>query len=89
VVQLGNNRVEILSGFVHLNADGTFSTSLTTRTTQGTSTSTTSDTGSGTWTQTGNQLNLRESDGTQVTGVLSGNQITAVLENNVSVVFIK
>jgi hypothetical protein len=88
VIQVGNSRVEILSGFLNLNGDGTFSSSLTTRTTQGTSTSTTSDTGSGTWTQTGNQLSFRESDGTQATGVLSGTQITSVVEN-VSLVFSK
>lgn len=88
VLQVGTTRIEILSGFLNLNGDGTFSSSLTTRTTQGTSTSTTSDTGSGTWTQTGNQLSFRESDGTQATGVLSGTQITSVVEN-VSLVFIK
>jgi hypothetical protein len=88
VIALGNNRAEILSGFLQVNADGTFSSSITTRVTQGTSTSTNSNTDSGRWSQTGNQATFTRSDGTQYVGVVTGAQIAAVVEN-ISVVFSK
>ena len=88
VIQVGTTRAEILGGFLQLNADGTFSSSRTTRITQGTSTSTNTETESGTWTLTGNQLTVRSSSGVQYTGVISGTQITAIVEN-ISLVFSK
>jgi hypothetical protein len=88
VIALGNDRLEILSGFLQVNSDLTFSSSLSTRVTQGSSTSTTTDTESGTWSQTGNQVRFTNSTGEQYTAVVTDDQIAAVVEN-ISLVFSK
>jgi hypothetical protein len=86
--QIGNDRYEVLSGFVQMNGDGTFSTSLTDRTTQGGQATTATTVDNGTWTQTGNQLRFTFVDNSQSTGVISGSEIT-VIEGQVSFVFRK
>ena len=81
VIAIGNDRLEILSGFLQANSDMTFSFSLTSRVSQGGQTQTTTETDSGTWTQTGNQVVFRSSsDGTQQTAVASDNELTAIVE---------
>ena len=81
VIAIGNERLEILSGFLQANTDQSYQFSLTSRVTQGSQSQTTTDTDNGTWAQTGNQLTFTSSaDGSQQTAVSSGNELIAIVE---------
>ena len=81
VLAIGNDRLEILSGFLQANTDQTYQFSLTSRVTQGTQSQTTTDADTGSWTQTGNQLVFTSSaDGSTQTAVSSGNELIAIVE---------
>ena len=79
ILQVGQDRFEITAGHLQLNADNTFSFSMTTRSVLGGTTATEVDSGVGTWSRTGNQLTFVEAEGTE-TGVLSGDEITVIDE---------
>ena len=71
-------KLEVLSGSITLNADGTFSQTATFRETDGTDVTTESYPTSGTYTLSGTALTLNSSDGESLGGSLSGGAITFV-----------
>jgi hypothetical protein len=55
-IQLGNEFPEVTSGFIQLNSDGTFTSSIIMSSTTAGSTQTVTESENGTWTQYGNQV---------------------------------
>jgi hypothetical protein len=76
VLQVGEDKLEVTAGRVTLNADRTFSASVTFREKEGTSERTTTETDSGTYTQNGNTIRFSNSDGTEDTATINGNDLT-------------
>ena len=56
IIQLGNEFPEVTSGFIQLNSDGTFTSSIIMSSTTAGSTQTVTESENGTWTQYGNQV---------------------------------
>ena len=73
-----NSRLEVVSDQYVVHEGGTYDETFTTRTTIGTNPPTDSpQTDAGTWTVSGNKVNLFASDGSPLTGTVNGDQITA------------
>ena len=68
-------KLEILDDQYVLNADGSWNEAFTTRETQGADVVTTPDTDTGTWSQSGSQVNITGSSGAFV-GTINNNTIT-------------
>jgi hypothetical protein len=71
--QFGNDKFEVLSGSMTLQANGTFTQTFSTRETEEGVTTTETSTSSGTWSRTGNTVVLA-SQGEQVTMTWDGNR---------------
>lgn len=69
-------KVEIVSGNFILNANGSFTTTIGWRITEGTQVSTDSETFPGTYTVTGSTVNFAYSDGDTDSATLAGNTLT-------------
>ena len=89
ILQVGNDLLEATAGSARLNSDNTWSASITLRLTEAGVVTTSTEGSSGTFTINNNTLQLTDpSDGSVVTGSVSGNVLT-VIEDNVSFVFRK
>lgn len=71
-------RVEVTAGNVVLNADLSFTSSITLRQTVGSTVTTTASTTVGTYTIAGSQITFRSSDGVATPATLAGGTITGV-----------
>lgn len=70
-------KIELLSNVVTVSSNGTYSSSLTTRTTVSGQATTATSTAAGTYTLSGNAVAIRSNDGTTVqAGTVSGNTLT-------------
>ncbi|HUG17201.1 MAG TPA: hypothetical protein VMM78_19505 [Thermomicrobiales bacterium] len=80
IVVIGTTyRLEVMSANVVVNANGSYTQSMTVRETEGSTTTTQTDASNGTWTRTNNAISfVQTSDGAVVTGSLSGDAITVV-----------
>ena len=77
VLQIGADRIEITSGSIALNENRTFSAALTFRETVGGVVTTETETDSGTYTVSGNTVQLTAANGTVATATISGNTLTS------------
>lgn len=80
IVQIGNDKLEIMSGSVTINADGTFSGRTTLRTTEEGRTTTEEESFTGTYTNTNNSFTFRTSDGDTYSGSVTGGSLTLIVE---------
>lgn len=86
IVQVGSDKVEVSEGSLTLNADNTYSSRFTFRTTEGGQVTTETDTSVGTYTRNNNAITFTDSsDGETITGSVSGNTITFTEEGLVLV----
>ena len=86
VIQVDVGTVEVMSGFERLNTDGTFSESLTLRTTEDGQVSTKVATDGGSWTQSGPAIAFTYGgSGDTFTGSVSGDRLTITQEGVVFV----
>ncbi|MFL5620937.1 MAG: lipocalin family protein [Gemmatimonadaceae bacterium] len=88
IIQAANPKLEVLSDQYILLANGTFTETYQLRGTVGTDVSTQTFTDAGTYSVTGTAVNVRYSDGTGLTGTVSGNTVT-IAQSGASLVFTK
>ena len=89
IIQIGSDSAEFTSGFLQLNANRTYTFSITTSATTGGSTETVTETDLGTWFRQGNQVSITPfSDGSTITVVISGNEIV-MIDDDLSLTFRK
>jgi hypothetical protein len=89
ILQRGTESLWIVSRFIRLNSDGTYTDSGTFWRTRGGQVSTFTDTANGSWTQSGSTITFTESpSGDTFTGSLSGNTLT-IIDDGMAFVFRK
>lgn len=81
IYQAGNDKIELINGFVNINADNSYTAALNYRITESGQVSTYQENSQGTYVRNGNAISFTErTDGSTSTGTLTGSQLSITLD---------